>query len=142
MLETLWQNSYYTTVFLDRIRQEYLGQKILLLWDGSPVHRGKVKEYLRGKDDIEIMYFPPYSPELNPQEHVWRETRRGVSHNHEIFKFEQLTNKFYNFLMDNTFKSNFLNKYGNEIKHQDKPDNKEALKQDGFIKHCLIKACL
>ena len=31
---------------------------------------------------IQIEWLPPYSPELNPQEDLWQELRRCVTHNH------------------------------------------------------------
>ena len=109
---TDWQNSSETTIFLDKIREEYAGKRVLILWDGSPSHFGEVKDYLKGKSNLELMSFPPYSPELNPQEHVWREARNNVSHNHEVFDFNILVEEFYSYLMTHTFKSNFIPKYG------------------------------
>lgn len=105
-----WQDSHQTVKFLKKITKKYSGKKILLLWDGAPWHRGEVKDYLRRKHHLEILYFPPYSPQLNPQEQVWKKTRTAVSHNHEE-DFNILTSKFYNHLANNKFKSNFLKKY-------------------------------
>ena len=31
---------------------------------------------------LEIVYFPTASPDLNPQEQVWKTVRTEVSHNH------------------------------------------------------------
>lgn len=31
---------------------------------------------------IQVEYLPEYSPELNPQEEVWRHMRQRVTHNH------------------------------------------------------------
>lgn len=30
---------------------------------------------------MELIYLPPYSPELNPIEFLWKKTRRAVTHN-------------------------------------------------------------
>jgi len=35
----------------------------------------------------QIEWLPPYSPELNPQEDIWQQMRRRVTHNHY---FEEL----------------------------------------------------
>ena len=46
---------------------------------------------MRENDDyprIEFIFLPPYSPELNPIERVWRITRRERTHNRF---FEKLT---------------------------------------------------
>lgn len=96
--------------FLKKIKRKYPGKRALILWDGATHHRGEVGEYLKGKHWLELMLFPPYSPELNPQEHVWKKAREKVTHNHEE-DFNVLVSKFYNFLTKNKFKSNFLRKY-------------------------------
>lgn len=78
------QKSFHTVCFLRKLERQYQGKKVLLLWDGSPSHRGKVKEYLRERDKkwrLRIEYFPTYSPELNPQEKVWKKAKQAVDRN-------------------------------------------------------------
>lgn len=107
------QKSFYTVQFLRKIEAEYQGRDVLLIWDGAPSHRGEVRKYLREKDKkwkLQIIYFPPYSPDLNPQEHVWRQARQEITHNSED-DFDTKTLKFYYFLIKNHFKTNFLRKY-------------------------------
>ena len=52
---------------------------IFLIVDGHPVHRcARVKrlvQSLGGK--IELFFLPPYSPELNPDEHVWNDLKNN-----------------------------------------------------------------
>ena len=51
-----------------------LDRKLLVIWDGSPIHRGKeVKAYLAdgGTKHIHLEPLPPYAPDLNPDEGVW-----------------------------------------------------------------------
>ena len=38
-------------------------------------------EYQDIRDKITFIFLPPYSPDLNPIEQVWRITRREVTHN-------------------------------------------------------------
>lgn len=111
-----WQDSHQTVKFLKKVKKKLPGCKALILWDGASHHKGEVREYLkqehrRGSHWLELKLFPPYSPKLNPQERVWREARKEVSHNHED-EFETLVCKFYNFLTKHRFKSHFLRKYG------------------------------
>lgn len=57
------------------------------------------------------MNFPPYSPELNPQEQVWKQARNKVSHNRFEKDFDVLINDFSSYLEAAVFHTNFLKKY-------------------------------
>ena len=57
----------------------HVGGKLLVIWDGSPIHRGQpVQEFLtRGEgQDLEVEQLPGYAPELNPDEGIWRYLKR------------------------------------------------------------------
>lgn len=48
--------------------------KLLVIWDGSPIHRAKaIKEFLAAgaAKRLHLERLPGYAPELNPQEGVW-----------------------------------------------------------------------
>ncbi len=48
--------------------------KLLVIWDGVPIHRGQVmKEYLASgaAERIHLEQLPGYAPELNPAEGIW-----------------------------------------------------------------------
>lgn len=61
-----------TKDILEKIRKTYYPyQKLLIFWDGAGWHKGsKVQEFIKEDKNIEIIYFPKYAPELNPQEYV------------------------------------------------------------------------
>jgi hypothetical protein len=61
---------------------------------------------------LTIIEYPVASPELNPQEQVWKQTRRAVTHNHTIAKLPDLVDRFEQYLLSNTFHSSFLERYG------------------------------
>ena len=49
--------------------------KVLLVWDGLPAHRSQpVKDFLASgaAKRLTLLQLPPYAPELNPQEGIWR----------------------------------------------------------------------
>ena len=49
--------------------------KLLIIWDGSPIHRGRaVKDFLAGGASRRLMLeqLPGYAPDLNPDEGVWK----------------------------------------------------------------------
>ncbi len=49
--------------------------KLLVIWDGSPIHRSKaVKEFLAAgaAARVQLEQLPGYAPDLNPDEGIWR----------------------------------------------------------------------
>ena len=65
------------------------GRRIYLILDNAPWHKKAVRlvqtealsEYQDIRDKMTLIFLPPYSPDLNPTEQVWRITRREVTHN-------------------------------------------------------------
>lgn len=60
--------------FLKHLTRQ-VGRKVIVIWDGAPIHRSKVvKAYLAGdgKGKVHLERFPGYAPELNPDEGIWR----------------------------------------------------------------------
>lgn len=65
------------------------GKRIYLILDNAPWHKKAVRlvqtealpEYQDIRDKMSLLFLPPYSPDLNPIEQVWRITRREVTHN-------------------------------------------------------------
>lgn len=63
--------------FLKHLRAQ-LGRKLLVIWDGSPIHRGQdVKAYLAdgAAKQIHLERLPAYAPDLNPDEGVWNQLK-------------------------------------------------------------------
>jgi transposase len=56
-------------------------QPIILVVDGSSIHKAElVKEYVKTTDGkLELYYLPPYSPQLNPDEQVWKNIKERVA---------------------------------------------------------------
>jgi len=54
---------------------------IFLIVDGHPIHKAKlVKEFVDSTDGkLELCYLPPYSPQLNPDEQVWKNVKERVA---------------------------------------------------------------
>jgi transposase len=65
--------------FLKRLIKD-AGRKVLLILDNLRVHHSKmVNEWLEShKDEIELFFLPPYSPELNPDEYLNCDLKSGV----------------------------------------------------------------
>lgn len=50
--------------------------KIFLIVDGSSVHTAKeVRDFVRNEERLRLFFLPPYSPELNPDEWVWKNVK-------------------------------------------------------------------
>ena len=47
----------------------------ILLWDGAPAHRAKLKV----PEGIQLYRTPPHTPELNPSERLWSPLREAVA---------------------------------------------------------------
>jgi len=54
--------------------QRSLGRKLIVVLDRWAVHR-KAAQALIGDGRFWIEYLPPYAPDLNPVEHVWKHTK-------------------------------------------------------------------
>jgi transposase len=53
--------------------------KIVLIWDGSPIHRGQeVKAFLKrgAAKRLHLEQLPGYAPDLNPDEGIWNYLKR------------------------------------------------------------------
>ncbi|MBI4999727.1 IS630 family transposase [Candidatus Gottesmanbacteria bacterium] len=112
VLDASRQTSRNTVSFLRKLERIYQRKDVLLIWDGAPWHRGEVKKYLKEKNKkwkLQLMYFPPYSPDYNPQEQVWKRSKQEIIHNSEE-EFEVKILNFYKFLVRTKFNTNFINK--------------------------------
>jgi transposase-like protein len=58
--------------FLNQVSQQHPNEFILMVIDGAPSHRS---QRLPVPNNMALVRLPPYSPELNPVEHLWDEIR-------------------------------------------------------------------
>jgi transposase len=66
-------------------------------------HAKRLKPILeKYKSLIELVYLPPYSPDLNPIERIWWYMRKKITHNRyletmedRLAKFKELMNQFH-----------------------------------------------
>jgi transposase len=70
--------------FLKLLVQRYAGRKVFLIIDNGPCHNlnAEGRAWLEQNADlVSLNRLPPYSPELNGIEGVWKTTRRAATHN-------------------------------------------------------------
>ena len=109
-------NSTRSADHLQTILDTYPQRPILLFWDRATWHGGEpIRHLLEANPRLEIIKFPVGAPDLNPQEFVWKQTRRAISHNHLVPKLPDLADRFETHLNTNTFTSSFLVRYGYNV---------------------------
>jgi transposase len=80
--------------FLRRLREVsgQSGRRVMAITDNAKYHHAKLHQQWREEQapDFVLDYLPPYSPELNPIERVWKRTRRKRVHNVYFAKLQLL----------------------------------------------------
>ena len=71
---------------LKKVLYIYRGHsKIILVLDNVRYHHAKLlKSWLQKHPELELVYLPPYSPELNPIERAWWYMRKKITHNRYV----------------------------------------------------------
>ena len=72
-------NSETFQEFLKEIRQDH--PKFYMVLDNASCHKSKmIREYVESAgDDIAFEFLPPYTPQLNPIETMWRDLKRRLA---------------------------------------------------------------
>lgn len=71
----------------------HLGPRLLIIWDGSPIHRrANVREFLANREGrgVQIEPLPPYAPDLNPVEQMWQQLKHVELRNVVCLDLEEL----------------------------------------------------
>jgi len=74
-------------LFLAQVAQDFAEYFIVILVDQAGWHRAKD---LQVPENIRLIFQPPYSPEVNPVEHLWEELREKYLHNRTFASLEEL----------------------------------------------------
>ena len=70
--------------------------KIVLIVDNVRYHHAKLLQlFTENNPKIEIMYLPPYSPDLNPIERVWWFMRKSITHNRYLVSLKERKARFW-----------------------------------------------
>lgn len=80
-----------TRLFMEEYKSD---KKQLIILDNASWHKKAVRLMREDKSyaNIDFLFLPPYSPELNPIERVWRITRKEKTHNCFFEKIDVLKN--------------------------------------------------
>jgi transposase len=94
-------NADSTVDFLKRLEEKIPASKIYLICDNaSPNRCKKVQGYVKNSKRIEIHYLPPYSPNLNPIERLWKVMREEVTYNKMNKEFKDFSNAMREFFYE------------------------------------------
>lgn len=75
-------NSLNIGKFFIAIRETYpITQKVHIILDGAGYHRSELVQEWAYVMNIELHYLPPYSPNLNPIERLWKVMNEEVRNN-------------------------------------------------------------
>ena len=98
-------NTDWTNAFLGELSKQFPDDYILLCGDRAGWHRYQT---LVTPDNIELFYIPPYTPEMNPIEQIWKELRTRGFKNVLFSTLNKLEDKLCNTILHlsaNTIKS-------------------------------------
>ena len=93
-------NSLNIGKFFIAIRESYpITQKVHIILDGAGYHRSELVQDWAYVMNIELHYLPPYSPNLNPIERLWKVMNEGVRNNRYFAsskEFREEIHRFFN----------------------------------------------
>ncbi len=77
----------FLTMLMEQVKEPFY-----IVLDNSKPHRSnEIKEWAsQFKDKIRLLFLPPYSPQLNKIERVWKLTRKTTTHNKYYATLEHL----------------------------------------------------
>jgi len=86
--------------FLKKLRRVscQAGRKVILILDNASYHKARVHRDWRNQRTANFVleFLPPYSPDLNPIERVWKLTRRQGTHNQYFPTMDTIVEKVEN----------------------------------------------
>ena len=85
-----YANTQMMNLFLRQVADDFKEYKLIVQIDQAGWHKSKD---LQIPQNIALIEQPPYSPELNPVEHLWEEIREKFLDNHIFDSMEKLINQ-------------------------------------------------
>lgn len=102
-------NSQATINLLEAISKKQKHGKAYLILDNASHHHAKiVRGWLLHHSRFKLLFLPPYSPNLNLIERLWKFFHQQITYNHYFETFEEFKNTTFNFF-------NNLKNYNQEL---------------------------
>lgn len=83
-------NTECMNVFLRELSSRFSEDIILLCCDGAAWHKSKA---LKLPENIVLFHIPPYTPEMNPIEQIWKELRKRGFRNEVFATLEKVVDR-------------------------------------------------
>jgi len=94
-----YSNTECMNVFLEELSKQYEEDNILLCCDGASWHKSNS---LIIPENITLIYIPPYTPEMNPIEQIWKELRSKGFWNEIFATLEKVVDRLCETIRDLT----------------------------------------
>ncbi len=91
-----YANTAMMNLFLAHLAREFDGYFVLMLMDQASWH---VSKELKVPENFRLIPLPPYSPELNPVEHIWDDIREKGFHNQAFQSLDEVEDQLCNQLI-------------------------------------------
>ena len=96
-------NSERVVEFLQKIKEKYPDKKIVIILDNARYNYAIITRAFAEENNVKLLFLPPYAPNLNLIERLWKFTKKHLVNNiyHENFtQFVNATDSFFNNLDD------------------------------------------
>lgn len=93
-------NSERIVEFLQKIKEKYPDKKIVIILDNARYNYAIITRAFAEENNIKLLFLPPYAPNLNLIERLWKFTKKHLVNNTYYEDFTQFVNTtesfFYN----------------------------------------------
>lgn len=83
-------NTVCMNIFLKKLSEQYPENIIVLCCDGAAWHKSRGLEL---PENIVLFHIPPYTPEMNPIEQIWKEIRKRGFRNEVFATLEKVVDR-------------------------------------------------
>lgn len=83
--------------FFMKIREEYLGKRIVIVLDNARYNHARYTITFVEWYNITLLFLPPYCPNLSLIERVWKFSKKNLVHNIYHEKFDDFRGNAFNF---------------------------------------------
>ncbi len=103
-----WQKQDTIIPVLEELTKKYPDKRICVIWDNARFHHGKKlkKKLSTTLKRIHLINLPPYAPDHNPQEHVWKYGKEKIANNQRE-SLEEVVQVFMTAITDRTYNYKF-----------------------------------